>query len=89
MPLHEYSARYGTGYLDDNGVPVDPASMDFSVWFEAYLVGAWFISMPATIVIARGRDAAAVAISTRFGPAQLARSAVIAEEVDNIAAQAA
>ena len=41
------------------------------------------------IVIARGRDAADVAFSTSFGPAQLARFTVITEEVANIAAQAA
>ena len=35
-------ARYCTGYLGDIGVPVDPAPMDFSAWFEAYLDGAWF-----------------------------------------------
>jgi hypothetical protein len=28
-------ARYCTGYLGDIGVPVDPAPMDFSAWFEA------------------------------------------------------
>jgi transglutaminase-like putative cysteine protease len=35
-------ARYCTGYLGDIGVPVDPAPMDFSAWFEAYLDGRWF-----------------------------------------------
>jgi transglutaminase-like putative cysteine protease len=30
-------ARYCTGYLGDIGVPPDPAPMDFSAWFEAYL----------------------------------------------------
>jgi hypothetical protein len=33
------------------------------------------------IVIAKGRDAADVAISTAFGPAQLARFRVITEEL--------
>jgi len=36
------------------------------------------------IVIARGRDAADVAISTAFGPAQLARFTVITEELKDI-----
>ena len=31
-------ARYCTGYLGDIGVPRDPAPMDFSGWFEVYLV---------------------------------------------------
>ena len=30
-------ARYCTGYLGDIGVPIDPAPMDFSAWFEVYL----------------------------------------------------
>ncbi|MCW5702170.1 MAG: transglutaminase family protein [Bradyrhizobium sp.] len=81
-------ARYCTGYLGDIGVPPDPAPMDFSAWFEAYLDGRWFTfdarhNHPriGRIVIARGRDAADVAISTGFGFTQLARFSVITEEV--------
>lgn len=81
-------ARYCTGYLGDIGVPPDPAPMDFSAWFEVFLNGRWY-SFDARhncprigrIVIARGRDAADVAITTTFGPAQLARFSVITEEV--------
>ena len=32
-------ARYCTGYMGDIGIPPDPAPMDFSGWFEAYLSG--------------------------------------------------
>lgn len=67
-------ARYCTGYLGDINVPPDPAPMDFSAWFEAYLDNAWFTfdarhNQPRAgrILIARGRDAADVAISTGFG----------------------
>ena len=81
-------ARYCTGYLGDIGVPADPAPMDFSAWFEAYLGGRWYTfdarhNHPriGRIVIARGRDAADVAISTTFGAAQLARFQVITEEL--------
>ena len=81
-------ARYCTGYLGDIGVPVDPAPMDFSAWFEVYLDGRWFTfdarhNHPriGRIVMARGRDAADVAISTAFGNPQLARFSVITEEV--------
>ena len=35
-------ARYCTGYLGDIGVPVDPAPMDFSAWYEVFLDGRWF-----------------------------------------------
>ena len=81
-------ARYCTGYLGDIGVPKDPAPMDFSAWFEVFLAGRWFTfdarhNRPriGRIVMARGRDAADVAISTAFGPAQLARFNVVTEEL--------
>ncbi len=77
-------ARYCTGYLGDIGVPPDPAPMDFSAWFEVYLDGQWFTfdarhNHPriGRIVIARGRDAADVAISTSFGFAQLVKFEVV------------
>jgi transglutaminase-like putative cysteine protease len=80
-------ARYCTGYLGDIGVPVDPAPMDFSAWFEVYLDSRWFTfdarhNHPriGRIVMARGRDAADVAISTNFGAVQLVKFAVITEE---------
>jgi len=81
-------ARYCTGYLGDIGVPLDPAPMDFSAWYEVYLDGRWFTfdarhnhRRIGRIVMARGRDAADVAISTSFGTAQLVRFIVVTEEV--------
>jgi transglutaminase-like putative cysteine protease len=81
-------ARYCTGYLGDIGVPIDPAPMDFSAWLEVYLDGQWYTfdarhNHPriGRIVMARGRDAADVAISMAFGPAPLAKFQVITEEV--------
>jgi transglutaminase-like putative cysteine protease len=81
-------ARYCTGYLGDIGVPIDPAPMDFSAWFEVYLDGRWFTfdarhNHPriGRIVMARGRDADDVAISTNFGGVLLARFSVITDEV--------
>jgi transglutaminase-like putative cysteine protease len=81
-------ARYCTGYLGDIGVPPDSAPMDFNAWFEVFLGGRWYVldarhNRPriGRIVIARGRDAADVAISTTFGPARLARFKVITEQV--------
>jgi transglutaminase-like putative cysteine protease len=81
-------ARYCTGYLGDIGVPRDPAPMDFSAWFEVFLGGRWY-SFDARhnhprigrIVMARGRDAADVAISTSFGPSQPVRFNVVTEGV--------
>lgn len=81
-------ARYCTGYLGDIGVPADPAPMDFSAWFEVYLDGRWYTfdarhNHPriGRIVMARGRDAADVAISTSFGTAQLLKFEVTTYEV--------
>lgn len=68
-------ARYCTGYLGDMGLPPPYAPMDFAAWFEAYLGGAWHTFDPRNntprigrVLIARGRDAADVAITTTFGP---------------------
>ncbi|HEY2899623.1 MAG TPA: transglutaminase family protein [Polyangia bacterium] len=68
-------ARYCTGYLGDIGRPADQSPMDFAGWFEAYLGGAWHTFDPRNnvprigrVLIARGRDAADVAITTTFGP---------------------
>jgi len=83
-------ARYCTGYLGDIGVPRDPAPMDFSAWFEVFLGGRWYTfdarhNHPriGRIVIARGRDAADVAISTTFGPAHLASFSVVTGELND------
>ena len=79
-------ARYCTGYLGDIGVPQDPAPMDFSAWFEVFMGGRWWTldarhNQPriGRIVVARGRDAADVAISTAFGSAILTEFKVITE----------
>lgn len=68
-------ARYCTGYLSDIGQPQSYGPMDFAGWFEAYLGGQWQVFDPRNnsrrigrILIARGRDAVDVAISTAFGP---------------------
>ena len=81
-------ARYCTGYLGDIGVPPDPAPMDFSAWFEVFLGERWYTldarhNAPriGRILMARGRDATDVAISTSFGPCQLTGFKVLADEV--------
>jgi transglutaminase-like putative cysteine protease len=81
-------ARYCTGYLGDIGRPADPSPMDFAGWFEAYLGGAWHTFDPRNnvprigrVLIARGRDAADVAITTTFGPNTLQSFRVWTEEV--------
>jgi transglutaminase-like putative cysteine protease len=81
-------ARYCTGYLGDIGVPISDAPMDFAAWFEAYVGGEWYVfdarnNVPriGRVLIARGRDAADVAITTTFGPNTLHSFTVITEEV--------
>ena len=81
-------ARYVTGYLCDIGVPPDPAPMDYSAWFEAYLGGRWYtfdarhnVPRIGRIVIARGRDAADVAFTTSFGFHRLKNFTVWTDEV--------
>lgn len=81
-------ARYCTGYLGDIGIPPVPAPMDFSGWLEAYLGGQWYAFDPRNhiprigrVLIARGRDAADVAISTTFGPNTLDSFLVRTDEI--------
>ena len=81
-------ARYCTGYLGDIGVPVADVPMDFAGWLEAYIGGGWHTFDPRNnqrrigrILIARGRDAADVAISTAFGPNVLQLFRVWTDEV--------
>jgi transglutaminase-like putative cysteine protease len=81
-------ARYCTGYLGDIGVPPEPEPMDFSAWFEVFLGGRWYtfdarhnIPRIGRILIARGRDAADVAICTSFGANTLKRFEVRTDEV--------
>ena len=81
-------ARYCTGYLGDIGMPPPYGVMDFAGWFEAYLDGQWYTfdarnNQPriGRVLIARGRDAADVAISTTFGPNTLKRFVVRTDEV--------
>jgi transglutaminase-like putative cysteine protease len=83
-------ARYVTGYLGDIGIPPAPDPMDFSAWMEVYLGGRWFAFDPrhnrrriGRIVIARGRDASDVAITTVFGSHTLAQFLVNTEEVES------
>jgi transglutaminase-like putative cysteine protease len=81
-------ARYCTGYLGDIGVPYTPAPMDFAGWFEAFLGGHWYTfdarnNTPriGRVLIARGRDAADVAIATTFGPNTLQSFLVRTDEI--------
>ncbi len=87
-------ARYVTGYLGDIGVPAAPSPMDFSAWFEAYLGDRWWTfdarhnaPRKGRVLMAVGRDAADVAITTAFGIARLTKFSVVSDEVVNQAVQ--
>ena len=80
-------ARYVVGYLPDIAVPDPGTPMDFCAWTEVYLGDRWYTFDPRNhgqrrigrTVIARGRDAADVAMTTTFGPADLRAMTVRAE----------
>jgi transglutaminase-like putative cysteine protease len=62
--------------------------MDFSAWFEVYLDDRWWTfdarhNTPriGRVLMAVGRDASDVAITTSFGMANLKKFTVVTEEV--------
>jgi transglutaminase-like putative cysteine protease len=80
-------ARYATGYLGDFGVPV-VLPMDFSAWFEVWLGDRWWTfdarnNQPriGRVLMATGRDAADVALTTSFGVSWLNHFSVVSDEV--------
>lgn len=86
-------ARYCTGFLGDIDVPPSADPMDFSAWFEVYLGGQWYtfdarnnVPRVGRVLIARGRDAADVAITTTFGVNRLQAFEVWTDVVEGGAA---
>jgi transglutaminase-like putative cysteine protease len=83
-------ARYATGYLGDIGVPPDPNPMDFAAFMEVYLGNRWWpvdvrhnARRIGRVLMARGRDAVDVALTTSFGATTLTRFKVTTEEIGN------
>ncbi len=81
-------ARYCTGYLGDMGTLPPYGVMDFAAWFEVYLGGGWHtfdarnnVPRIGRVLIARGRDAADVAIATTFGQNTLESLKVWTDEI--------
>jgi transglutaminase-like putative cysteine protease len=79
-------ARYCTGYISDVGLPPPYAPMDFCAWIEVYLGNTWQTFDPRNnaprtgrVLMARGRDAADVALSNTFGTTTLVRFSVVCE----------
>ena len=84
-------ARYATGYLGDIGVPASPNPMDFSAWFEVFLGGRWWTADArhnrrriGRVLMATGRDAADVALTTSFGSAPLRHFEVVTYVETNV-----
>ena len=82
-------ARYCTGYLGDYGTAPPYGPMDFAGWFEAFLGNRWYTfdarnNTPriGRVLIARGRDACDVALSSTFGPNTLEGFKVWTDVVD-------
>ncbi len=81
-------ARYVTGYIGDIRRPFSGPG-DFSAWYQVYLDGKW-IDLDARhnyrrlgrILMAIGRDAADVALTTSFGAAYLTYFYVESNELD-------
>lgn len=84
---HNIPARYVTGYLGDIRWPYTGVG-DFSAWYEVFLDGRWWAmdarhneARPGRVLMATGRDAADVAITTSFGNAILTNFYVESNEV--------
>ena len=81
-------ARYCTGYLTYEGTRGPHPPGDFAAWFEAYLGGEWHVFDPRNnaprigrVLLARGRDATDVAMTTTFGANTLQGFRVWADKV--------
>jgi transglutaminase-like putative cysteine protease len=81
-------ARYVTGYIGDIRMPFSGTG-DFSAWYQIFLDGKWW-DMDARhnyprlgrVLMATGRDAADIAITTSFGVANLTHFYVESNELD-------
>jgi transglutaminase-like putative cysteine protease len=81
-------ARYVTGHIGDIRIPFSGPG-DFSAWYQIFLDGQWW-DMDARhnhprlgrILMATGRDAADIAITTSFGVASLTSFRVDSNEID-------
>ena len=80
-------ARYVTGYIGDIRKPYSGAG-DFSAWYQVWLGGKWWDidarhnhARMGRILMAVGRDAADVAITTSFGRADLTKFYVESNEL--------
>ena len=88
LPLHEHPGPLLHRLSRRHRRAARPDPMDFSAWFEAYLGGRWYTfdarhNAPriGRILMATGRDATDVALSTSFGHSHLASFTVITDEV--------
>ena len=80
-------ARCATGYLGDFDIP-ESSPPDFSCWFEAYLDNRWYtfdarynVPRSGRVLMARGRDAVDIALTTSFAPVNLEKFVVWTDQV--------
>ncbi len=80
-------ARYCTGYISEAGQPQPHPPGDFAAWFDVFLDGHWHtfdarnnVPRIGRVLMARGRDAADVAIAMTFGTNTLQSFRVWADE---------
>ncbi len=81
-------ARYCAGFISNVGMPEPHQLGDFAAWLEVYLDGEWHTFDPRNnvprigrVLLARGRDAADIAMTTTFGPHTLQFFRVWADEI--------
>jgi transglutaminase-like putative cysteine protease len=76
--------------MGDIDMPASLSPMDFSAWFEAHLEDPWWTfdarhnqKRVGRVLMATGRDALDVAITTSFGIANLTQFTVLTEELSH------
>jgi transglutaminase-like putative cysteine protease len=86
--LGDVPSRYCTGYTRRHRRAPPCGPMDFAGWLRRISAGQWYsfgtrnrIPRIGRVLIARGRDAADVAISNTFGPNTLVIFKIYTDEV--------
>ena len=88
LPLYEHSGSLLHGLPRRHRCAARSCTDRFSAWLEVYLGDRWYtfdarhnVPRVGRILMARGRDATDVAISTSFGPCGLLGFKVVTNEV--------
>ena len=83
-------ACYATAYLGDIGVPPGPSPMGSGAWFQVFLENRWWTfdarhnqARIGRVLMAVGRDAADVVLTTIFGRNRLQKIVIETQEVEH------